>query len=335
MIANFHSNNYWNKNQKNQDNLKNGLLKFFLVFHPIKPFQSVNLIVIMGLFLSLKLVLAKLSISLPGFGTRISLVWTSVMIAGWFLGPVYGLIFGIVADTVGFLFAPGVWYWAYALQEPSVGLVGGLMGSWLRAFQNKFQLKTHLIINQIFIAVFVISVIAGLMFWTFKAEASSYKKIDHNIKYLAIGLLLLYTSISELAIIYFYWKKKRFLITYLYASIVVISLILFWSFLLGPVIAINYYHYRTGRIPDVIKKYGPIIYLVPRMIREAIKTPIQIILMTSIIIAINPVFENVYNTLQNPNSLLNRKKMRLTHYSRYRTSWKKRFLRYFNFSPIS
>lgn len=56
------------------------------------------------------------------------------------------------------------------------------------------------------------------------------------------------------------------------------------------------------------------------MIREAIKTPIQIILMTSIIIAINPVFENVYNTLQNPNSLLNQKKMRLTHYSRYRTS---------------
>lgn len=86
-------------------------------------------------------------------------------------------------------------------------------------------------------------------------------------------------------------------------------MIFLWSFLLGPEIAIQYFAFvNNGRVPDNIRKYGPIFYLIPRIIRETVKTPIQTLILTLLIVALEPAFGRIKSHISNsyePNRKIN------------------------------
>ena len=44
-------------------------------------------------------------------------------------------------------------------------------------------------------------------------------------------------------------------------------------------------------------KYGAIFYVILRMIKESIKTPIHIVLLVSIVIAVTPYFQDIINNI--------------------------------------
>ncbi len=79
--------------------------------------------------LTLRIVLQYLSIPVVAFGFKISIAWLPIYVVGFFFGPVVGLVFGAFSDTLNFFLHGGVWFWMYAIQEPVVGMVSGILGS--------------------------------------------------------------------------------------------------------------------------------------------------------------------------------------------------------------
>ena len=89
------------------------------------------------------------------------------------------------------------------------------------------------------------------------------------------------------------------LITYLYVSMLIILVIALFSFILGPYSYVEYYKYiNNGLNPSKYLQYGAMYYLIPRVLKESIKTPVYIFLVFSIIVAIKYQFNNVINTIK-------------------------------------
>jgi hypothetical protein len=72
-----------------------------------------------------------------------------------------------------------------------------------------------------------------------------------------------------------------------------------FSFLLGPIAAVEYLKYINGSYPEMYMRYGLLIYLIPRIIVQSIKVPIESLIFCSTILVINPIFNNYFNALEN------------------------------------
>lgn len=276
-------------------------IKFFLPLYPINPFKTTYYLIVLGVMLAIQLVLRKLIIPIPIFRTQISFIWLPVMLVGWFFGPIYGFIFGWITDTLGFLLGGGVWFWMYAIQEPLIGLFAGLIAGLSQLLINKKQIYIHFFIQQLLLILFTVYAFVYLFFWFYgRSNEFQISWFSKTLFYVVIVFLILYFILIETIIFWMIWKKSTRIITYLYASIIVSSMIFLWSFLLGPEIAIKYFGYiNNGRVPDKIQEYGPIFYLIPRIIRETIKTPIQTLILTGLIVGLNPVFVRIKNQIAN------------------------------------
>ncbi|MGL4952161.1 MAG: hypothetical protein ACRC4L_04220, partial [Mycoplasma sp.] len=85
---------------------KIGWKKFFIKFcfplFPVKITSSIYLMVFLGALFGLRLVLGLFGVPVVGLGFKISFAWLPIYICGFFYGPIVGLIFGAVMDTVSF-----------------------------------------------------------------------------------------------------------------------------------------------------------------------------------------------------------------------------------------
>lgn len=66
--------------------------------------------------------------------------------------------------------------------------------------------------------------------------------------------------------------------------------------------------YLSNRLPGAYKEFGYYYYLIPRIIRESFKTPFYCVLFASIIYALNPIFQNIYTSL-NKNTYYSKRKV--------------------------
>ena len=64
----------------------------------------------------------------------------------------------------------------------------------------------------------------------------------------------------------------------------VIILMAIFSFALGPFSYIEYLKYKNGREHENYIKYGAIFYLIPRLVVQCIKVPIESLVLTTAII---------------------------------------------------
>ncbi len=85
----------------------------------------------------------------------------------------------------------------------------------------------------------------------------------------------------------------------MFTSIICIIITIIFSFILGVVSAIKYYEYLYNKTPPNLLNYGVVYYLLPRIIKECIKTPIYISLLTLIIYCINPLFIKIKQSAYN------------------------------------
>ena len=69
--------------------------------------------------------------------------------------------------------------------------------------------------------------------------------------------------------------------------------------MLGPITYAEYTKYITGSEPSSFIKYGSMYYLVPRVLKESIKTPIYIVILFGIILAIQNPIKNFINLTKN------------------------------------
>jgi len=87
---------------------------------------------------------------------------------------------------------------------------------------------------------------------------------------------------------------------FLFITIVALTSTVIFSFLLGPISAIEYYKFlnNTSYVPNLVN-YGVMYYLLPRVIKECFKTPIYIIVLTTLVCALNPAIASFKNRIIN------------------------------------
>lgn len=105
--------------------------------------KKIRKIALAALFASMAIVLKTfLSIQL-GESMRISLFPIPLLIAGFLLGPWWGLLVGFVTDTVYFMISPMASFWSvYTISTMIWGLAGGL----IRLVPSKKELVKYIII---------------------------------------------------------------------------------------------------------------------------------------------------------------------------------------------
>lgn len=288
---------------------------FLFPLSPIKVFLNIRLMVVLAFLLALRFVLQYLVIYIPTASMSISIAWTPLMIAGWIFGPIFGFFLGFITDTISYFMQPtSVWFWMYAIEEPLIGLISGIIGfiCTLRiksVFNNNVMVKSvfkkpinktykfDLIIQQFFFVSFLIICNFALFAWldgSQKFESiSGFDDVFFSYsKYIIIGVLLFFFVIVETITIFIFKKNKKNLILCCWILILVLLCSVIFSFILGPITSVAYYEYINGKSSPSFLKYGAIFYLIPRVIKESIKAPLQaIILLTALPIAFSFISE--------------------------------------------
>lgn len=280
---------------------------FFFPFYPIRVFKSTRLLSALAVLIALRLVLQYAVIHIPIVSTSFSLSWTPLMIIGWVYGPVIGFFSGIVTDTLSYLIKPtSLWFWMYAMQEPFVGLISGLIGSLytlrilnlktnfsfkltnqkINGENKKVFIKSNnkfmfdLIINQIIVFVFMLISTLVVLIWasdnmSFEGKSKLDQIFFEYSKYIIIIVNIVFFIVVETITIVFYKKNKKNFLLFIWIVNLTIIITSIFSFLLGPISASEYYKYAYGKESPYLIKYGLIFYLIPRVIKESVKLPLQ------------------------------------------------------------
>lgn len=298
----------------------NKFIKFLFPFWPVKIFKSITGICVLAALLGLSILLNLFKINITA-GITISFAWLPGIIIGWYFGPIVGLLMGALIDTINWLIYGGVWFWMYALQEPILGLIVGIISSLFNIIRNtKQHFSICLIINQIMLIGFIISSIFIVFYYTdhnnpFFQSISNVENSTSNmikatqlyLRWIILGILLGLFVIVEMIVGYRYYlfKKDRGadsirFETFLFITIVALTSTVIFSFLLGPISAIEYYKFlnNTSYVPNLVN-YGVMYYLLPRVIKECFKTPIYIIVLTALVCALNPAIVSFKNRIIN------------------------------------
>ncbi|MDR1235092.1 MAG: ECF transporter S component [Mycoplasmataceae bacterium] len=280
------------------------IIKFFFPLYPIKVFRSTKLMFILALLFALRIILQLVSIPIPGFVLSFSVSYTAVMLIGWYFGPVYGLICGAITDTLTYLIFPGgVWYWMYAIQEPIVGMLAGLFASWCayRKTKDKIKIGVDIAIQQMIFLAFAICSYTVLIMWL--SNSATYNTKMYVIyRWIALGLITAFFVLIEVFTFYNVVSNKHNLrrnVTFIYTLILVASCTLLLSFMLGPISSVSYLEYLNSRPPDAWIKFGAVYYLIPRVIVQSIKTPVEALLLTSLVLMLDPTITRVLGNVNN------------------------------------
>lgn len=257
--------------------------------------------------MSLRLILGTFSVAVVPFGFNLSFAWLSIYICGFFYGPIIGLAFGAIMDTISFFLFGGIWFWLYAIQEPIIGLVAGIFGScyFLQVFKS---IKIQIIIQKILIYIFIFTTIGVVIFQFYSIENPQFQTSGlSNINIFIILILVimsLFLFANEIQNWYYYKRSKELgfkneYSLYLYASLLIVFCTILFSFLLGPIFYVKYLEYINGVTPSKYLQYGTMYYLVPRVLKEAIKTPLYIIIFIGAVSAIKVPFRSFVSISMN------------------------------------
>ncbi|MDE6476587.1 MAG: hypothetical protein K2L48_00010 [Mycoplasmoidaceae bacterium] len=105
-------------------------------------------------------------------------------------------------------------------------------------------------------------------------------------KYVTLCLITLFILAME-SITFYHIKNNKHdrahLTLFIYGTSLVVLLMEVFSFLLGPISTIEYLKVLTGKTPSGFLKYGLLYYLIPRVIVQSFKVPLESSLLVTII----------------------------------------------------
>ncbi len=284
--------------------------KFLFPYYPKKFLATTSFMVLLALMLALRIVLQFFSLPVPAFGFKISISWLPIYVVGFFFGPVVGMFFGFLSDTINYLIHGGVWFWMYAIQEPVVGLVSGILGSLY--FMSKkdtnslmFKISWRLMIYGF--AFFCVYSIFSSLDLIQKGTFYGSKGIDNDfiLAIVIACMMLFFLIVIEILNAYYFKRYKKFKKNnniyklFIYTLIAVNINIMLFSFLLGPSIQLAYLEYIGSAPPNGFLKHGVVYLLIPRILKECVKTPIYIILLFSILWALKTQYLWLINSARN------------------------------------
>lgn len=285
------------------------LKKFLFPLYPVNVLRSTKTLTTLAILISLRIIFNLFSIPIPGITQTISFSWVPLMVIGWYFGPVLGFFIGWITDTLCYLiFTSGLWFWMYSIQEPCVCVIAGIFGSICRLRSNeKCNIVVDILIQQIIYIIFSSICYISLILWL--SPNNNASTVDDYMvnayKYTALVLITVFMVVMEYVTFYQVLVNKNnhtHLVLFIYGTCLVVLLMEIFSFLLGPISTLEYYKYmHGGRTPSSERflKYGTIIYLIPRVIVQCVKTPLESFLLVGIVWSLNPSFTNILNNLNN------------------------------------
>ena len=300
MICNKKCENYSKFYSNNESKSNHSFLRFLFPLYPYRVYKTTKFLITIAVLLALRIIFGSFSVPIPATGQSISLAWIPVMIMGWIFGPVHGLFFGVVTDSLCFLIKPsGVWFWMYAIQEPIIGLFSGIARSiYERRITGNKKLIFDFFITQIILVSFILISLIGILLWVDNNILDYY----NSYKYVCISLSIAYFIIIN-CFMFFYLKniknsQERFML-FLYGLTLISVIMIIFSLLLGPISTVEYLKYVNGKYPKNYVKYGLLYYFIPRAIVQTIKVPFEAIIFCSIVLIINPILNNSITQLEN------------------------------------
>ncbi len=278
-------------------------MKFLFLQYPIKIMRHIVFILVLSALIALAIILSYISIPIVNTGIKLSFTWLPTIVAGWFFGPVVGLVMGATIDTITFLMHGGIWFWLYAIQEPMVGLISGIIAYLnYRISLTKKPFKYSFILTQIVFNLFSLFLILFfLLVFIYQYDLLNKKQgTDLTTKTLMIvlGCLIFcfYIMIQTICIIK-YKRKSNYKFFYMILISCLITTI--FSFILGPVSAVEYLIYINHKTPNSYIKYGYLFYLIPRVVKECFKTPVYIYLLWGVCNAIEASMKRTISQINN------------------------------------
>lgn len=205
----------------------------------------------------------------------------------------------------------GIWFWMYAIQEPIVGFLSGLIAGWCRYRKTRkdITISWDIIINQIFVIGFAVLSYVILIIWLdpswhFQGQKPEFEEFYNIYKWVAIGGISLLIVVYEVLMILTMTKKignkdHYTMINFVYASCLVVIAMLIFSVALGPITAVEYIKFINGTIPSAYLTYGSIFYLVPRIAVEAIKVPLEATILFGVICLFDKKVLYIVNKINN------------------------------------
>ncbi len=287
-----------------KESKKRKVINFFFPLYPLKLRECAWAISLLAILIALRIALNFATIPIPQFGMTLSLAHTPLMIIGWLFGPIIGLLTGALTDTICYFIKPtGVWYWMYAIQEPMLGLISGIIGSIYLLRKDTISHKFDMILFQVisisffvFCLVFIFDFAKPDAKWQ-KGGIQDLDKFYEIYRYVISSVLTLFLIIAEIFIIVCFNKKKNDnpkLIIYAILLCFLNSVI--FSFIMGTYAAVGYYAYiHNGNVSTSFVKYGYMFYLVGRVVKESFRMPLQCIVLWGVLFVVIPLFKEKIN----------------------------------------
>ncbi|MCF0217551.1 MAG: ECF transporter S component [Malacoplasma sp.] len=274
---------------------------FLFPLSPLRVFSNISSITIFAVLIALRMILQLTSIYIPVFSLSISVSWTPLIIIGWIYGPIFGLVAGVVTDTLGVLMSGSVWFWMYAIQEPIVGFLAGLFGYFcsIRMQSKKSNKAFDWLFFELIICIFSAVCVYVLIEETSKNVSfeGKSKLEDFFFKYsiwIILSCILFFFTFVQILMFVFWKKFRNNFVTCAWIVTLVCILSITISFLLGPISANEYYKYLYNQDSPYFVKYGIIFYLIPRAFKESIKAPLQ----ATILLIVIPIANHYINEIK-------------------------------------
>ncbi len=118
-------------------------------------------------------------------------------------------------------------------------------------------------------------------------------------------MMFLFLILIEILNAYYFRKSRKYKQNknlyklFIYTLIAVNINIMLFSFLLGPTIQLAYLQYIGSPAPNGFLKHGVVYLLIPRILKECVKTPLYIILLFSILWALKTQYLWLINSARN------------------------------------
>jgi hypothetical protein len=127
-------------------------------------------------------------------------------------------------------------------------------------------------------------------------------QVDVIYRWLSLSLITAFFILME---VYTFYNlsvnstNKQHNITFIYTLILVALVALVFSFMLGPISTASYLEYLNGVPPANWVKYGAVYYLIPRIVVQSIKTPLEAALLTSLVLVLDPTVSRIMANVKN------------------------------------
>lgn len=196
----------------------------------------------------------------------------------------------------------------YAIQEPIIGVIAGVIGS-LYSLKLFKSFKWQVLVQKVCVYGFAICIIVVLITQFKNISDGIFQKAELNntlvFTIAAVVFMLVFLVVNEFQNWAYYIRHKKKVndkqeySIYLYVSFLMIICTMLFSFLLGPISYVKYLEYINGVQPSKYLEYGNMYYLIPRILKESIKTPVYIIIMMGIIFGLKDPFNNFLTIAKN------------------------------------